>query len=194
MVQELLQLGMDHARSVHAHIPPNPADPANPDPAAAKQAVTLAITHDRIARGIRRGIALIRRLHEPLPPLPAERLAAARRRIIREVEDVIQRRPSQPGEQDDLQAELAERLDSPDLDDDIDHRPIPDIIADICRDLGIAGGPGTHPWKRRTPADIADLCARAARAPAPDPADPAQGRPEQPERAFHLVAAPDRNH
>src|SRR5947209_790470 len=143
MVQELLQLGMDHARSVPAHIPPNPADPANPDP----------------PRGSRPGIALIRRLHEPLPPLPAERLAAARRRIIREVEDVIQRRPSQPGEQDDLQAELAERLDSPDLDDDIDHRPIPDIIADICRDLGIAGGPGTHPWKRRTPADIADLCA-----------------------------------
>ena len=36
------------------------------------------------------------------------------------------------------------------------------IIADICRDLGLGAMPGTHPWMRRRPADVAALFARAA--------------------------------
>ena len=65
-----------------------------------------------------------------------------------------------------LHAELYERLDTLDLDDDIDTLPIADIIAAIRRDLGIAAhinSRGISPWKRRTPADVHDLCARAAR-------------------------------
>jgi hypothetical protein len=50
----------------------------------------------------------------------------------------------------------------PDLEDEIANRSIAEIVTDICRDLGIAALPGTHPWKRRIPHDIAILNARAA--------------------------------
>ena len=45
--------------------------------------------------------------------------------------------------------------------DDITATPIAEIIADLCRDLGIAALPGTKPWMRRTPADIQLLHRRA---------------------------------
>jgi hypothetical protein len=63
---------------------------------------------------------------------------------------------------------LLERLDSPELGDEIDNRPADEIITDIRRDLDTAGVPGyKHPWKRRTPEDVGTLHARAAgRAPA----------------------------
>ena len=61
-----------------------------------------------------------------------------------------------------LEAELRERMDAPDLEDDIAGRSVADIVADICRDLGIAASPGSHPWKRRTPGDLTELFARAA--------------------------------
>ena len=70
--------------------------------------------------------------------------------------------PSDASTAEALTAELHERLDGPDLDSDITSRPIADIVAELCRDLGIAPPAGPHPWKRRTPADIAALCARAA--------------------------------
>ena len=60
----------------------------------------------------------------------------ARKRILREVEDAIQRTEKSPN-QDSLNAEFLDRLDAPDLIDDIATRPIPEIIADICRDLGL---------------------------------------------------------
>jgi hypothetical protein len=90
----------------------------------------------------------------------AQHRLAVRRRIIREVEDAIQR-SSEDNDADTLHAEFLDRLDAPDLDDGLEGHPVADIIADICRDLGIAAPPGTHPWKHRTPEDIASLCARA---------------------------------
>ena len=100
-------------------------------------------------------------------PDPARHRTAARKRIIRAVEDLIQRADddgieSDPDSADALHAELHERLDAPDLDADIATRPVPDIIADITRDLGLGLLPGTRPFQRRTPADVALLCARAA--------------------------------
>jgi hypothetical protein len=128
----------------------------------------LVAAFDRIARAIRRTIVLARKVAMPPPPPgdPArstneQHRTSARKRIIREVEDAIQR-AARDNEAEALHAEFSERLDAPDLDDDIDHRPAADIIAEICRDLGIAARPGTHPWKRRTPQDVAALSARAA--------------------------------
>ena len=61
--------------------------------------------------------------------------------------------------------ELLERLDAPDLEDDIAGRPVAAVIADICRDLGLASIPNARVWKRRTPGDVEALCARAAAPP-----------------------------
>lgn len=55
-----------------------------------------------------------------------------------------------------------DRLDAPDLEDDITTRPVADIT-EICRDLGRDALPGTHPWTRRTPNDIRHPGAPAAR-------------------------------
>ena len=137
------------------------------------------------------GADLARAVHRQATPEPnaqpnaepsTARRLAARKRIIREVEDTIQRRTEGPEAQaqaESLNAELAERLDAPDLDDDLDQLPIADIIASICRDLGIAHHLGTHPWKRRTPRDVRDLCARAAhpRMAQPRMAQPSTGDP-----------------
>ena len=38
------------------------------------------------------------------------------------------------------------------------------VIAEIRADLGLDTAPGMEFWKRRTPADVAVLCARAAAA------------------------------
>jgi hypothetical protein len=168
---ELIAIGTDIARMVHQDaelqseycrtvksIGPTP--PPTPEPTAA---------FDRIARAIRRTVTLLHKLPELArkanePAKAAHKhpdRVAARKRIIRDVEDTIQR-TKKDDEAEHLHAELHDRLDSPDLDDDIDHRPVDQIIADICRDLGIAHSAGTHPWKRRTPADILALAARAA--------------------------------
>jgi hypothetical protein len=153
----LIDVGADLARLL-----PQQAEAAP----IAQVGLDIAIAFDRISRAVRRTIALARKVAEPIPPA-AERhdqhRVAARRRIIREVEDTIQRTTGD-ADADTLHAELVDRLDGPDLDDDIDQRPIADIIADICRDLGLGAMPGTHPWKRRTPDDLAALCARAGQA------------------------------
>ena len=147
-----------------AQPPPNrqPAPPPNP-------LIAIAAAFDGASRNVRRCIALARSLDRPAPN-PSPTRTAARKRILRAVEDAIHRAtdgPSTDSRADadvlraERQAELLDRLDSPDLDEDLTHRPIPDIIADLCRDLGLAAQPG-QPWPRRTPADIALLRARAA--------------------------------
>ena len=204
-LHDLIDMAMDLARTVHAKATtPEPSEPPESGRSATPAADPI-VAFDRISRAIRRTIALAQRLDDP-PRTAAQHQASARKCIIREVEDAILRRPAKPGEQDRLETELQERLDSPDLDDDIFHRPVAEIIAEICRDLGIASPPGPLPWKRRTPADIAELCARAARPRPPQNAvaeasPPAGQSPtsdilpdqaEQPERVFRFLASPDR--
>ena len=199
VLHDLITMGADFARVLHGQAtsgakqavayptqqPTNPQHPTNAHPAPAPEAlITLALAFDRIARAVRRSILLARSLSAPIQPArdPARHRAAARRRIIREVEDAIQRTtPAASNGHDDpetLQAELRDRLDAPGLNDDIGTRPTPDIISEICRDLGLAAPPGgAHPWKRRTPRDIAQLCAQAA---APSGARPPAAGPQGP--------------
>ncbi len=186
VLHDLIDMGTGFARLLHqqattpAHAAPqHPVLPPAPTPAPdAAITVALAAAFDRIARAVRRSIALARSLADPVPPArdPAQHRATARKRILREVEDAIQRTAPNSGQAasnefdadaddasaDALLAELHDRLDAPDLDDDISNLPVADIITEICRDLGLAALPGTHPWKRRTPADLEQLCARAA--------------------------------
>jgi hypothetical protein len=117
---------------------------------------TASTAFDLATRSARRSILLI---HEILKP--AKIRIAARKQIIREVEDSIQRSADGRAAKS-LHGEMLDRLDTLDLDDELGARPVDEIIADIIRDLGLAAGPGHQPWKRRTPADIAALHTRAA--------------------------------
>ncbi len=176
VLHELIEIGTDLARTLHRQAAPEsnvspsavPAAAPTPDP---------TIAFDRIARTLRRTIALARKITDPAPQGPAaqaaERRRIARKQIIREVEDTIQRE-TDGAEANALHAELHERLETIDCDDDIDNLPIAEIIALIRRDLGLGALPGTHPWKRRTPADVRDLCARAA---GPSIAQPRMAQP-----------------
>ncbi len=161
---------------------PAPAPAKTPAPAASLQ--DLAAAFDSISRTVRRCIMLAQSLDTPKRharhPAPAPDRTAARKRILRAVEDTLGRqdyddsyRVCDPTEA--LHAELLDRMDAPDLDKDIATRPIDDIIKDILRDLGLAALPGTRPWKRRTPSDIAELNARAAA-----PSRPAGTTPHEP--------------
>ena len=120
---------------------------------------TATIAFDRHARIARRCIWLIHKLAEPIKIIDR---TGARKQIIRVVEDNIQRHVEDPEDADELREELMDRLDSLDLEDEIGSRTVDEIITDIVRDLGLAHVPGNHPWKRRTPADLAELQALAA--------------------------------
>ncbi len=185
ILNELIDMGADLARLVHqqAHsqAAAKPAnDHAPPDP---------TIAFDRIARAIRRTITLAQNLAGPVQPRAAgQHRLAARKRIIRDVEDAIQRTPQAARNgAESLHAELLDRLDAPDLDDDVAHRPIAGIIADICRDLGLAAQSGAQPWKRRTPEDIEALCARAASLSRPPFATITPPQPIRPARPRHAI-------
>ena len=164
VLHDLIDMASDLARIAHgqaareatqtaeahtAALPPQPAPAAKADP---------ALAFDRIARSIRRTVALARSLDEPAPNHPHREVA--RRRILREVEDAIQRHES-GARAASLHAEALERMDRPDLDDDIGNTPIAQIIADICRDLGLTTPGAPRAWKRRTPTDVAALHTRA---------------------------------
>ncbi len=180
VLHELIDMGVDLARDVHRQATAQAENPAS-------TAVHAAVAFDRISRAVRRTVALARKVAEPLPtykPAGQDRVAA-RRRILREVEDVIQRK-ADGADAEALQAELCERLDAPELEDDIGDRPVAEIIADICRDLGLAAMPGTRPWKRRTPQDIEALCACAAQPPGAGRA--AQPGADQPQAPSPVVA------
>ena len=199
-LDDLITMGTDLARALHRHaliqaeaaqaaLPPQPT-PHIPYEPPATALVTLTTAFDRIARAVRRCVALAQHLARPPAPArdPAQHRAAARKQVIRAVEDTIHRAANEGDRAESLTIELRERLDAPDLDWDLATRPIPDIIAELCRDLGLAAAPGTNPWRRRTPADIQDLCARAAaptRTPHPGaPSNPAPHHNTTP-RALH---------
>jgi len=174
MLHELIDMGMGFARTVHQQGTAQ-AGPESPDGDPAAAAVQTAAAFDRISRAVRRTIALARKVAEPLPARvdAGQRRAAARRRILREVEDAIQRE-ADGAEEEALEAELRERLDGSELEDEIEGRPVGEVVAEICRDLGLGTLLGNHPWKRRTPPDIAALCARAAQ---PAGGQPGAGQP-----------------
>ena len=191
VLHELVEIGTRLARAIDRQAAAAPAttpeQAGQPAPAAAPAAAPdLTIAFDRVARTLRRTIALARKLSEPAQPSPAARAAAgaeqrrraARKQIIREVEDTIHREAhGREAEAEALHAELYERLDTLDLDDDLDTMPIAEIVAALRRDLGIAAhinSRGISPWKRRTPADVRDLCARAAQ---PRSAQPRSAQP-----------------
>ena len=161
ILHDLIDMGADLARQIHAQgtadTPSTTTPPQDP-----------TIPFDRIARTIRRTVLLAQQLDHPRPTRlgrDATRVAA-RRRIIRAVQDAIQRPFEDPAQARSRESELRERLDAPELNEDLDHdlatRPIADIITEICNDLGLGAMPGTRPYQRRTPKDVETLRTLAA--------------------------------
>ncbi len=118
--------------------------------------------YDILMRSIRRSILLKQRLAaEPAPAQPAKR-AAARQQVIRKVQDAIHER-AEGADADRLRAELVERLEDPEFDDELDTRPTNEVIDDIIHDMHLIGPYDANRFARRTPQDIARLRAIAAR-------------------------------
>ena len=155
-LDEMIELGVAITRMIHKQIAAQ-ADAAQDNPAATI-APSLPQNFDLITRNVRKSMLLFQHL-----AAPATR-TQARQSIIRAVEDTIHRQAPR-NEAGSLHREMLDRLDTPDFDEDLAARPIADLITEICRDLGLAGGPISDPWQRRTPADIATLKTRAAAGP-----------------------------
>jgi hypothetical protein len=153
---DLINLGAGFARILH--------DQAAAQPEAAAD---LATAFDRVTRAVRRTILLCRHL-DTEPRQAAINRTIARKKIIRRVEDDIAGMADSPEQAESLRESLRERLDAPDLDDDIANRPIPEVVEEICRDLGIADDCGMNLFQPRGPAELAALRALAARPTPPE--------------------------
>jgi hypothetical protein len=172
---------------------PKPATEIAPGPSPVREAVAA---YEKITRAVRRTVMLYDKLCDPKKSRPNR--IAARKRIIRDVEDAIEAN-APADEQETLHAEFLDRLDRPDLDDEIADRSIADIVTDITRDLGISGLYDGHPWKRRIPHDIAIINARAEQVSGAGPSEklaallasapPPPPRPKPPRRHTHLTQA-----
>ncbi len=163
------------------------ADAARPEPERIP-AAQRAENYDRVLRAMRRTALLVEHLEQPAQPSRAQQCAAARKHILRTVEDAIQQSARRPADADALEAELRERLEDVRLDDEFLVRPLDDIANELRRDLGIAGQPGARFWKRRTPEDIAVLNARAERRPAPEHHAPGDEDPEDEDLPPSVIA------
>jgi hypothetical protein len=151
LLRELADIGMEMARAVRAQAVTQAAErdvnAAAPVAAARFAGADLGLVFSRIARAVRQTLALEARLAEEGLKARAEHAArrageararaAQRKREVRNcVSDAIQV-DAPPGDVEALLDELDERLGDPDYAGDFADRPIGELIASICRDLGI---------------------------------------------------------
>lgn len=131
-------------------------------------AIARGAAFEGVARAVRRSIVLSRHIRDAIPAAAQKRAeeqatrSQARRQVLRRVEDAINRKVTHLAEAAPLRAELLERIDAPEFAEDLANRSPDALVAEICRDLGLAALPGTRPDLRRTPDDIAILAAQAA--------------------------------
>ncbi len=163
VLHELIDLGTALARAMVER-----ATAAEPiaNPADASEAF------ERVARAVRRTVRLAEYLASPRPvrvERSAEQQAVTnRRRVLRGVEDAIQDEVCGDAAAR-MRAEVLERLECPDLDDELRDRTVDQVIQMVRRDLGITEMAGITRWMRRTPEDVAALEARAAVTPRSGP-------------------------
>jgi len=112
----------------------------------------LALAYARVSRAVRLTLALQARLVQDLQALDEgearrqakqrsdrqAREAARKAQVERIVERVIQAEAADDAEGDRLAKEAYERLDEHDIYGDLLGRPVSEVIARICRDLGLA--------------------------------------------------------
>ncbi len=204
LCRDLADTGMEVAHALRDRIAITDHAPL---PAQDELLPALAKGFDVVSASIRRTILVAQRLIEGRA-LPNPDRRAATKRVLREVEDEMVRARVDPEHAERLTHELHERIETPEFEDELDDRPVADIIKDIVHDLGLGCVLGNPPrWKRRTPAEIADLAARATSAvlrrhaipelPASDPApsDPAPSNPaNDPCANAERLSRPERHH
>ena len=160
VLHKLIAMGTDLAEAVHRQATPKPSaeQAADPTPPAAPPAPApsprQAITFDRLARTIRRTIALARKLSEPdrtppgPKPHPTDHCAdccpnARQRRTDRAETDALHTEPCERPEAPDFDADE-------DLGDDFDEQSLADLIASLRDDTGLATLTDAQLRQRRT--------------------------------------------
>ena len=142
---------------------------APPAPTAAEQATAnlqAAQACAHLGRTIRRCIMLAQRpaapAAKPAPPV-RDHYHVASKEILVVVGDAINKDcGSDIPRSDRLHAEMHERLESPEIDDAIDNRPIPVIIAELCHALDVPvpprrpAPPPPNPHANLTDDELAD--------------------------------------
>ena len=163
VLHDLISIGTDLARLLHQDAIAHAMQQAQAIHTAPPATPGIAIAFDRTARAVRRCIALARSLAHPVPPpRPAQHPAPARPRTLRAVQDAPGSDISGDNDAPEgLRPEPRERPDAPDPDDSLAGRPVAEIIASICRDLGLDSPPDANSWERRTREDTAQLRAHA---------------------------------
>ena len=143
ILQELADIGMELARAVKARALDPEAEPA--------AAAELVLTFSRIARAVRQTVALEARIDRDRQAAAVERaerrvretLDRALRRKAR-VRDLVERAidsEASGAAAEDLLLDLDERLEDADDLAGFADRPVAEIVARICGDLGVAPPP-----------------------------------------------------
>ncbi len=201
VLHELIHIGTDLARLTHQK--------AVAHAQAALQNATPSTPHedhaaafDRIARAIRRSIALARTLTDPPPPAPAPR--AARTPTPQRPEDAPIPSATPEPDTDAPTTNHRDRPDAPDQDDDVTNRPIAEVIAEICRDLAVPvpSSVSTQATPAHTPTPTRPRPQAAPTTPAPSatphpnpkplPTRPIPPHPSNPARTMRADPAPNR--
>lgn len=175
--QHVLRTLIDQGAALATRIATSATAATTPDSALPEATVAF----DRIARAVRRTIALAQHIAANPAQSSIATRTTTRAKLIRGVEDAIYRK-RQERDTESLTAEFHERLEDPMLELDLKGRSIEDVIEEISRDLGIAQASRSYVYKRRTPEDLRALHARATatRATIPIAAEPFTPKPLAP--------------
>jgi hypothetical protein len=190
ILAELTEIGMDLARAVRrqalAQAAPEEADTPQAGAPDRIGGGDLALVFSRIARAVRQTVALEAKLAEDrrtrderteaeqaqrAATIARERKARQKARVKRIVEQAIEAE-ADGSDREDLLSDLDERLEDDDVDADFGERPTGEIIARICRDIGIT--PDRALWE----AEDWGIEAGAPEVGAPEVGAPEAGAPE----------------
>jgi hypothetical protein len=186
MLRELAEIGMAHARAIGRRLEADEAQAgAESDPADARALRDAGLTFPRIARAVRQTLALEARLEAEF--LAGVRQAETAQQVRLSLEayapisrrsDLVRRAVSQAidadtvdgAQEEALLESLDEQLDEREDAADYLDRPISELVAAICRDLGV---PCNHRLWEDEDWFKEEAEAKAAAAETPEPLPPA---------------------